>query len=330
MEMTPMSSIVRKAAKGLLIFGILITGAQNLAASDTSSLPGAFLDIGLGAAPMGLGGAASVLGQDAYTIVSNPAGLVSLNGPELAFSTTKQFALVPYNIVLYGQKLGSRMALGGGFLTSGDEALRENTIYLSYAYRLRKRVALGTNFKLRFASFGDNADGAWIFEGGNRQVQGNAKGFGVDVGARVSLANHLGLAVVLKDAFATMKYNASNEVGTALGGNESPATSVLVGLAYVAKRTMNVELDLHKSIDDETEDRLSLGVEKWLFSFIAIRGGISQNIQAAEANRHYALGAGLAPNFLSSPLGFSLDFAYQINHIDNFYHAGLRVFWGKK
>ncbi|MDZ7260903.1 MAG: hypothetical protein ONB05_02125, partial [candidate division KSB1 bacterium] len=117
-----------KKSKSLAIGGLLLSLvliSPDLSPAETlSHIPGAFLDVGLGAGPMGLGGSVIVLGRDVYTIVGNPAGLISLSGPEAAFSMTRQFSFVPYNLVLYGQNLGKQTAVGVGFLTSGDEALR--------------------------------------------------------------------------------------------------------------------------------------------------------------------------------------------------------------
>ncbi len=308
---------------------LIFLGASTLQpakAQETSGLPGAFADIGVGAGPMGMGGAGIVLGRDVYAVVINPAGLSSVKSPQAAFSMTKQFSLIPYNLVLYGQQVGT-FHLGGGFLTAGDAALRENTIYLAGARSLRRRMAAGVSLKIRQASFGDNSGGAWDFAGGDRQVRGDATGFSFDVGLRGVLGRSVGYGIVLKDAFGTISYDAANEVGSATGGDEDLTTSLMLGFGYVARKSLILEVNLRKARKNDTHDRFTLGLEQSLFSLVALRTGMSQNIDADQTNRQYSLGLGVTHKLLV--VRFAADFAYVINDIDNFFHAGLRVAWEK-
>ncbi len=297
---------------------------------DLSGIPGAFSDAGLGAGPMGKGNAVIALGQNVYSILANPAGLVNVSKPEAVFSSMKQYSLIPYNLVLYGQSWGDNLAIGGGFLTAGDEALRENTVYIALARKFRTKYSAGFNFKFRQASFGNNAGGAWLFGGGNRQVQGSATGFAFDLGVRGDLNKQLSFAIVLKDLISGVNYDASNTVGTAQGGSEGSATTFLLGIGYVSNRNLTAEINLQKSISDETSDRLSLGLEKSLFSIMALRLGFSQNIAASEAREQIAFGTGIKQKIPLTPLDFSLDFAYLLSEINNFYHVGLRLIWARK
>lgn len=303
-----------------------VSTPQPARAQETSGIPGAFVDIGVGAGPMGMAGASIVLGRDVYAIVTNPAGLSSVVSPQAAFSMTKQFSLIPYNLVLYGQRVG-KFHLGGGFLTAGDDALRENTLYLAGAHGLRRRMTVGVSLKIRQASFGDNSGGAWEFAGGNRQVRGDASGFSLDVGLRGVLSRNAGFGIVLKDALGTISYDAGNEVGSATGGDEDLTPSLMLGFGYVARKSLVVEVNLRKALKNDTHDRFILGLEQSLLSLVVLRAGMSQNIDADETNRHYSLGLGVTQKLLV--VRFAADFAYVMNDIDNFFHAGLRVAWEK-
>jgi len=319
--------MVPKRSLGMIILIPIILSSGPSRAQGLSNIPGAFVDVGLGARCVGMGGASIVLVRDVYSVIWNPAGLVSLSGRELSFSTTRQFGLVPFNLFLYGQKFSAEYAFGIGFLSSGDDALRENTVFLTASRLLSLRLSLGLTLKLRFASFGNNPEGEWIFEGGNRQVQGTGRGFGFDLGARWVMGRKVVLGLVLKDLLENIGYNVSNEVGTAKGGGERVPTTLLLGMGYVVNRGLNFELNLKKSLHLDTEDRLFFGLERRVFSFLELRGGMNQNLGSAEVGRGYALGFSLAQEFERIPLDFSLDFAYLINELQNFYHISFNLFW---
>jgi hypothetical protein len=295
------------------------------AGDDVSNIPGAFLDVGLGAAPMGMAGSNVVLVHDVHALLSNPAGLTSVQGNELAFSMTKQFTFIPYNVFLYAQRLQGIGGVGVGLVTSGDDALKENTVIISYGRLVWKGISGGISLKYRQASFGNNSDGEWVYQGGNRQVKGDAKGYGVDIGVRGKIAKQLGFGVLLKDALSSVSYDASNEIGNAEGGSEAVPTSLVLGLAYVSARYLSFEFNLRNGLHQDTNNRFFFGAERDLFSLISLRGGFSQNVNAEYANRNYTLGFGLGRAFPSMMMEFNVDAAYVINDFQNYYHIGLKL-----
>jgi hypothetical protein len=314
----------------LAIFSLVIFLPINSGAIENSGIPAAFLDVGLGAGPMGLGGTDVGLGRDVYSIINNPAGLISINSQEAAFSMTKQFSLVPYNMLLYGYKLNKKMAVGAGFITAGDASLRENSLILCYSQFVPYGISVGANFKLRLASYGNNSDGEWVYDGGNRQVKGSAKGIGFDIGARGILGKRLGYGIVLKDLFESISYDASNDVETANGGSETVPVTLQLGAGYVVTKDLTFEADLNKVLYKDLSDRFSFGMENVLFSMLLLRAGFSQNINAEETNRNYFIGLGVEHEIAPANLKAGLDFAYIINEFQNFYHLGLKVSFGSK
>ncbi|MBN2011614.1 hypothetical protein JW960_19945 [candidate division KSB1 bacterium] len=313
------------AATSIICLCLWLVPSMPAVSGDVSNITGAFLDVGLGAAPMGMAGSNTVLVRDVHALLSNPAGLTSVNGQELAFSMTKQFSIIPYNVFLYGQKIEGVGGIGVGFLTSGDDALKENTVILSYARLIAKGIAGGLTFKYRQASYGNNDEGMWDYNGGNRQVTGDAKGFGMDIGFRGRLAKQMGFGILLKDVFSSVNYNASNEVGTAKGGSESIPTSLVLGVAYISQRYLTFEFNLRSGLHDDTSDRFYLGAERDLFNLIALRGGFSQNVNSANVNRNYTAGFGIGRAIKPMMMKIDLDFAYVINDFQNFYHIGLKL-----
>jgi len=314
----------------LTLIAILLFVHLSLADSGgLSHIPGAFVDVGLGARPMGLAGAAAVLTRDADAILYNPAGLTSLTGPQARFSMTRQFSLIPYDMLLYGQKGPAATAFGVGFLTTGDEALRENTVLLSVAHSLPWRLSGGFTLKYRSCSFGNNADGIWNWQGGNRQVHGSGRGYGIDLGLRTVIGKRLAIAAVWKDAFGKVNYDASNGIGSAEGGSEAVPPGLILGLGFFPARNFSVEVNLKKSLYADTANRLMFGGEKTLFSFLTVRGGYAQDLDASTKNRLYSVGGGLFHRFSSLPFDFSFDFAYLFHELQNFSHLSFGIAWRK-
>ena len=309
----------------LLMFTILLILPNHSFGDDTSNIPGAFADIGLGAGPMGMAGSNVVLVRDVYAVVGNPAGLSSLQAQELAFSMTKQFSLVPYYLILFGQSIDKKNKLGGAILTSGDDVLRENTLILSYARYIIRGISAGVSLKYHQANFGNNSDGEWVYQGYNRQVQGDAKGIGFDIGFRGSFGKKTGFGILLKNAISSINYNASNNAGTAKGGSEKVPASLIMGLGIIANRNMTIELNFKNSLHQDTNDRVYIGVEQKIISMLKLRGGYSNNVNAIYPNRHYALGFNVSHKYKPLLMKFSLDFAYIIHDLSNFYHIGLKI-----
>ncbi|HHM23673.1 MAG TPA: hypothetical protein ENJ23_01370, partial [Bacteroidetes bacterium] len=112
---------------------ILVLGAVS---PPKAQVPAAFVDIGYGARPMGMGGAFTALSDDAHAIFWNPAGLAGLSRSELTLMHTKQLGLIPYTMLAYAGRLGTWGA-GLGVLSSGNDVLRETTILFSFARSVR-------------------------------------------------------------------------------------------------------------------------------------------------------------------------------------------------
>ena len=68
---------------------------------SSCEIPAAFVDVGYGARPMGMGGAFTALANDAHAVLWNPAGLIRLKHTNATFMWTKQFNLIPYYFLFY-------------------------------------------------------------------------------------------------------------------------------------------------------------------------------------------------------------------------------------
>ena len=297
---------------GVICLLILSLSALSVQADEIlSGIPGAFVDIGYGARPMGMGGAYVALAQDAYAVLWNPAGLAAVRGKEVTFMYADQMALIPYIFASYSQSFGKYHGHGEAVIYTGDELLSETTIVGGYAYSLDalspmlKRVRVGLSAKIRLVSFGNNSDGSPL------RSEGSGFGFGFDLGAQWQATDRLSVGFLFRDVFSTISYNNDRTEKYSEG---VPRTLVL-GLATRARDNLIFVLDLDKSLYADSEDIIHFGVEVTLFRLLALRAGWIQNI-GADLNRDYTLGLGIQRQF-SDRIGLSFDFAYLFQDLEN-------------
>jgi hypothetical protein len=285
------------------------------ALAQTSDLPAAFADIGWGARPMGMGGAFVALADDANAVLWNPAGLTNPDRPQLTGMYVRQMGLVPSGFMGVALPLWERMSIGAGAVYSGDASLRELTALISGARKIRQDLSVGLTAKARMATYGDNADGAWDPGGGNRQVEGSALGFGLDLGLLWCLTDRTSLGLMWRDIIAPVSWQASNQAGTARGGGESIPMALTVGTAHRWHEGATMSVSLDRSLHSDSADRISMGFENRLWELIFVRAGYGQQI-TADPDRLYALGLGVEHDF-GTTWNMSFDFAYLFHQLAN-------------
>jgi long-subunit fatty acid transport protein len=311
-----------RAAAGLAVLLLCIPTAAR--SEPVSDIPAAFVDIGYGARPMGMGGAFVALADDANGVLWNPAGLVRLESSQLTGMYARQMGLIPYGFIGFAQPVSPRSALGGGAISSGDAALREMTALLAVAHRLRPGLSLGLSAKVRMATYGHNPDGAWDPDGsGNRQVTGRAAGFGLDLGVLYDLTGRTSLGLMWRDIFAPVSWEADNESGTAMGGGESVPMALVLGTAHRWSDQVTMSLSLDRSLHNDGNDRLAAGYENRLWNLLILRAGYGQEI-TADPDRLYTLGLGLEHD-LSATWNLAFDFAYLFHDLADTPRVSLTV-----
>ena len=274
-----------------------------------SQIPSAFVDIGYGARPMGMGGAYVALASDAYGVLWNPACLPYVRGWQVSTMYAKQFQIVPYYLFTAAKSTNGHAGMGAAVLSSGDDVLRETTGLVSYGMRMGalgpafEDLAIGLTLKIRMASFGNNTDG------GEGQIQGSASGYGLDLGLRWKFAPKWTLGMLLRDAINKVNYN--NETrGDKYG--ESVPTTLIFGTAFLAHSNLVFVLDWDKALYRDMKDKVLAGAELRLFKMIFIRGGWSQTIDT-DPNRKWDWGLGL--QYFTANFGVRFDFAYQLHYL---------------
>ena len=291
----------------LLLIAALLFPARGVS-QELSNLPAAFVDIGFGARPSGLGGASMALANDVNAVTWNPAGLVDLHTREATFFYARQLGLVPYHFAAFAGPLTSRYSHGEALIISGDDALREVTLIAAAARNLSPRVDrlnVGLSVHLRWAQFGGNNDG------GPGHITGNAFGWGLDLAAMYHLSKHLALAAVVKNAFDVLSWNSSS-IGFY---SQTLPLEVVLGGSYRGAKGLNVAIELNKALHSDTSDKLRLGVERRFFQRFTLRSGLAQTMNA-EPDLKVSLGGGVEQEVFNQ-FDFILDVAYAFHDIGN-------------
>jgi hypothetical protein len=159
----------------VFILALLCLGAQTSQA--------AFVDVGLGARPVGLGRAFVALADDANAMLYNPAGLASLERMELTSTYARLFPGIEDDKLHVGylgfirpvRRVGT---LGIGITNLWADLYGENIIYFSYGRSIREDLDLGVNLKLLRWS----AEGYSDAETGQSEGGMSWSGFALDAG----------------------------------------------------------------------------------------------------------------------------------------------------
>ncbi len=249
-----------------------------------------FEDIGYGARPMGMGRAFVGLADDSRAIFYNPAGLAYLQRLELSGDYSRLFSGLGDNAAISSSQISfavpmrrgmsradrfrslklldeqekdknskirfySDMGTAGLAVTSFslEGAMSENTVWLSYARKLKDRFAYGFNFKLLTQSFtlDDYTRTDPVFGRGSKN---GVTAFGADVGALYNAAPR---------TFVGFAASNINKPDVALNSSDTDKLPMALkfGLAHKHK-TLNADADL---ILQNGEYKTHMGGERWFW-----------------------------------------------------------------
>ena len=239
----------------------------------------AFNDIGVGARPLGLGGAFVALADDSNAANYNAAGLAYIDKIQVGATTAQRFnGLITYNsintVVPFG-KIGS-IGASFGVLTEDTEIYQEQTIRVSYGNTLFKQLAVGANLKIFGISF--DATNEFVVENpyfGQTSTSAVSLDFGVIAKPLQSL--NIGISV-------------ENSLPANMGISDLDTSTVPLniraGLAYrlesiaemsaqgaVVSNLLKGSLGTFEVANRNGETYIRTGVEVWLNRSIAVRGG---------------------------------------------------------
>ena len=303
----------------------LTLGALPSSSQAADKYAAEFLNIGVGARALGMGGAFVSLASDASASYWNPAGIAGLERAELLVMHSEHFGdLVNHDYFSFVQPLSGdanasvgisliRVGIdditvtrdafddqnGDGEWQEGEEIFFdrfqmdsdvEYGLLLSYAREYTDRLFLGGNVKLLRQGLIDNT----------------SFGMGLDIGAMYFPSPNLTLGARLADATTT-------QISWDTGHHETVAPSLTVGARYTVLMpaafdgSVTVAADLREAFDGSDEvSQLGggldsrLGLEYWFKQLLAARVGSDTG--------NFTAGAGLnVPGMLQ---GMSVDYAF--------------------
>jgi hypothetical protein len=245
-----------------------------------------FLEIGLGARPVGMGEAFTAVTDDALSVYWNPSGLVKIKGIDISLSYMNWPADISYQSGVFGINLGDIGAFGVSVaeLTTGSEPVRtelqpegtsENWSFsdlvagISFAKYVTDKLAVGINLKYVLESYWDYSAGAWAIDFGTQY----------DIGLK-----DLTLAMCIENFGPETQfggtytdYDAGNKEKEFM--KYSLPMRFRVGLATTAIRTETYSLTV--AVDaihpNDNMEHYNVGMELWLSDMLAIRAGYKFN-----------------------------------------------------
>ncbi len=295
----------------------------------TSMTFAAFNDIGVGARPLGLGGAFVALADDGNAANYNSAGLGYIDDIRVSLTTAQRFkGLITYNYIGGVLPLGDAGSLGAslGVLSEDSEIYQEQTIRLSYGRAFSQKFSFG----ISLTSFGTSFDENNEFVNINPYfADTSASAFSLDVGVIAKPITGLNIGLSAENLIPADVSIFDGEEEDLLPGlslsdaEDTVPVNVRVGLAYnlaaIAENIQQVSLrEILKSglgvveVDfREGGDRhVRVGAEVWLNRSIGLRAGYGLKSGVNSATT-IALG-GSAKIPVSTALALQLDYAFQI------------------
>jgi len=248
---------------------------------------GAFARIGVGARPLGMGGAFVAVADDANSVYWNPAGLTSLKGMEFTSMYSQQLGIIDYNFLAFASPFENIGNFGISWIglsadtiySSGVGTYSENTIAISYGREVIPNLSVGVNLKFLSVS-----------------ATKTSSGFGLDIGAQYRAMDKLEVGLMIVDPVSNIKWQES-------GTSESLKSLYILGMAYEVIDGLTLACD----IENLDFDKLHLGAEYWYFyPQLACLG-----LRAGSDRGNLAVGATLKIE------NFGFDYAFMSHDIGN-------------
>jgi hypothetical protein len=284
----------------VILCGILIASLLG-AISDDGGVPGAFLRLGVGARPLGLGNAFVALANDVSATYWNPAGLTQLN----QIASQAMYGHLPlgrnHSFVAFGlpSKIGSFGACWINLGITGIEgrdigenptqifSSAENAIFLSYGKHIISDISLGASFKYLYNSLATKS----------------AHGYGFDLGVQARLSDVISAGLILQDIGSFLKWNTESKHKDKLPLN------LKLGLGMMPSAVpIQVAFDLEKNAHQAL--RYHLGLEYWFPKTLGIRAGCDNG----------DIVAGFSFRELIASYQLQLDYSFSTDRIGGLIH----------
>lgn len=291
----------------LVLFSVFFLSPQLWAEVTFTKYAGAFLENGVGARPLGMGGAYTALSEDVTAIYWNPAGLVKVKKIEFHGMHAERFSgIVNWDFIGAATRIDQKTSLGIGFFRLGIDGIpltrlvdpsqelgeviidengrriintpyvykyvndSESALYLSFARKKSEKFSYGGSVKFLYKAVGEN----------------NAWGLGFDIGVMYSPLDSLKLGLLFSDGTSTL-------LAWNTGRKELIPPHLRIGSAYSFHYSFLQflpVLDLRVNFENRESSQLSIdlmgidlhtGMEIRLKKMIAFRLGLDSGLFTA-------------------------------------------------
>ncbi len=238
-----------------------------------------FNNIGVGARPLGLGGAFVALADDSNAADYNAAGLGYIDEIHLGATHAQRFnGLITYNALSGVIPFGRAGSIGAGFggLAEDSEVYSEQTLRLSYGNALFKQVAIGANLKLFRTSFDEVNE----FVAENPYfVNTSSSAVSFDLGVIARPFQSLSLGASVENLLPADMSISDTQTDTVPLNIRAGLAYRLASIAEISAQGAAVSNLLKGSLASvevasrNSEIYIRTGMEVWLNKSIAVRGG---------------------------------------------------------
>ena len=280
-----------------------------------SSANAAFNDIGVGARPLGLGGAFVALADDSNAANYNAAGLAYIDEIQIGATYAQRFnGLVNYSTISGVIPISGIGTLGAniGILSEDSDIYREQTLRFTYGRTLFQQVGLGLNIKY----FSTNFDSENEFVRSNPYfAETSSSAVSLDLGLLAKPVKSLSIGLAVENVIPA-------DVSISEEQTETVPMNIRMGIAYKLKSIaeMSVQGAAITNILKETltiVDVISrdgdlytrIGVEMWVNPTIGVRGGYGMKVGGNSAN---TLNLGGSAKIPIGGTAIQLDYGFQL------------------
>ena len=296
----------------------IVVGAIGLLIMCTEGAVAAFNDIGVGARPLGMGGAFVALADDGNAPSYNPAGLGYINAAHLSLTTAQRFrGLINYNYISGIVPLRSVGAFGAsiGILSEDSEVYKEQTATISYGKTFLEKFALGLNLKSFSNRFDESNESVSAHLENNSQffAHTSVTDFSFDLGLMATPVTGLTLGLSAENLFPA-------NLSVSEAGEDFVPQNLRFGLAYrlatiaatskqeALREVLKSGIGLFEVAFRDVAWQSHIGAELWLNRTIGVRAGYSLR---SGVNRATGIALGGSVKLPIGALRLQLDYAFQ-------------------
>lgn len=323
-----------------ILFIILVTTAlaigQGVTKVGTTAAP--FLNVGIGARAIGMGGAYVSMANDATAMYWNPAGLALIPGNEAVFNHSEWIADISFDYAAVAINLGNAGVFGlhANFMTMG-EMERTTELYpdgtgqkfnagsyamgISYARSLTDRFTFGMNVKyVREYILNSSASGLAVDVGTSFVTPFRGLRIGACISNFGTKMRMDGRDILVQHDIDPNREGSNDRINATLQTDAyDMPLNLRVGVSYnvlqdLKRHTLWLAVDaVHPS---DNVEAVNVGAEYTLMNMFSLRGGYN-SLGAADSEKGLTVGGGIKYSFTAN-LALKMDYAYEaFNRLGN-------------